>query len=634
MPGVRLSHFTPAIFSRPFRWAWYLVAFGIAAGTSSQAQHEVLPTEVPSQQPQAAGSSGFLDTVLYYRPSARKMGGPGRMIGSRYDYQNEEAGSPEYADYTGEGDTANSSSTGGYFPTQTEAQYLPPNNPDYARSRGDRGYWAYSGIWPVRPASDNFYQRNGAFYERVERGLGLFVPDEELLAHSSEPNAWSVDLDYGLPFLTRDVAPDRAMIKLGPLFIDIWGISFSALYTQYSGDAPLDPDAPDEGWIGVVGMPLSASLRLTDSIYLQATGFLYFLPLEGEVGLNSGFGSGWGLGTNARLNFEWQWGAWNLRFYDYFGVVSSLADVNESWQVDEIDMVGRYRFGALDSASEANEFWDPRFGGYRNDVGFEAQRPMPNEWWFLGSVQHSDYWSEEDFDEHREYDQMSLAYRYMGDDWMFAPSFMYTLGSSDRFDNITHRAEARVNGRLTEYLSTFASLGYLWQTGDDDADFDSLLWEVGFVHDLTPYTRHSISAGQTYELSETLEEYVGDYARYTIAHQFSDRLSASAYAQWQDADNLTDDTKSTGWITGARASYKLGYDTNITAGVTYTLRESTIDDGPNPADEETWVYFAMLQKPLFSRIHGTATYQYIDQTGPIGSNLEEHLLILSLYLTF
>lgn len=222
----------------------------------------------------------------------------------------------------------------------------------------------------------------------------------------------------------------------------------------------------------------------------------------------------------------------------------------------------------------------------------------------------------------------------MGDDWMFAPSFLYTMGTSDRFDNVTHRAEARVNGRLTEYLSTFASLGYLWQTGDDDADFDSLLWEVGFVHDLTPYTRHSISAGQTYELSETLEEYVGDYARYTISHQFSDRLSASAYAQWQDADNLTSDTESTGWLTGARASYKLGYDTNITAGFTYSLRESTVEDGPIAPDEETWVYFAMLQKPLLSRLQGTATYQYIEQTGAVGSNFEEHLLILSLFLTF
>jgi hypothetical protein len=558
------------------------------------------------------------------------------MIGSRYEYQNSEAGSPEYADYTGEGDTANnSSSTGGYFPTKVETQYLPPNNPDYSRSRGDGGYWAYSGIWPVRPAEDNYYQRNGAFYDRVERGLGLFIPNEELLAHSSEPNAWSVDLDYGLPFLTRDVAPDRAMFKFGPLYLDILGISFSALYTQYSGDAPLDPDAPDEGWIGIVGFPLRASLRLTDSIYLQATGFLYFLPLEGEVGLASGFGSGWGLGTNARLNMEWQWGAWNVRVYDYFGVVSQLADVNESWQVNEIDMVGRYRFGALDSASQANDFWDPRFDGYRNDVGAEAQRPMPNEWWFIGGVVHSDYWPEEDFDDHRQFDQLSLAYRYMGDDWMFAPSFLYTMGSADQFENLTHRVEARFTGRLTEYLTSFASLGYLWQTGDDDADFDTFLWEVGLVHDLTPYTKHSLSAGQTYELSETLEEYVGDYVRYTIAHQFSDRLSGSAYVQWQDAENLTDGgTTSTGWITGARASYKLGYDTNVTAGVTYTMREATFEDGPGAPDEETWVYFAMLQKPLLSRLQGTATYQYIDQTGAVGSNLEEHLLILSLFLTF
>lgn len=634
MPGARPSHSAPAFFSR-VQWAWSLVALGLALGTSSEAQNQVLPTEVSTQPAPTAGSPGFLDTVLYYRPNAKQMGGPGRMIGSRYEYQNSEAGSPEYADYTGEGDTANSTTTGGYFPTKVETQYLPPNNPDYSRSRGDRGYWAYSGIWPVRPAEDNYYQRNGAFYDRVERGLGLFIPNEELLAHSSEPNAWSVDLDYGLPFLTRDVSPDRAMFKFGPLYLDILGISFSALYTQYSGDAPLDPDAPDEGWIGIVGLPLRASLRLTDSIYLQATGFLYFLPLEGEVGLASGFGSGWGLGTNARLNMEWQWGAWNVRVYDYFGVVSQLADVNESWQVDEIDMVGRYRFGALDSASQANDFWDPRFDGYRNDVGAEAQRPMPNEWWFIGGVVHSDYWPEEDFEDHRQFDQLSLAYRYLGDDWMFAPSFLYTMGSADQFENLTHRVEARFTGRITEYLTSFASLGYLWQTGDDDADFDTFLWEVGFVHDLTPYTKHSISAGQTYELSETLEEYVGDYVRYTIAHQFSDRLSGSAYAQWQDAENLTDGgTTSTGWITGARASYRLGEDTNVTAGFTYTMRESTFEDGPGAPDENTWVYFAMLQKPLLSRLQGTATYQYIDQNGPVGSNIEEHLLILSLYLTF
>jgi hypothetical protein len=432
------------------------------------------------------------------------------MIGSRYDYEYVEAGSPEYADYTGQGDTSNSASTGGYFPTQVETQYLPPNNPDYSRSEGDRGYWAYSGIWPVRPAADNYYQRNGAFYDRVERGLGLFIPDENLLAHSGEPNAWSVDLDYGLPFLTRDVAPDRAMVKLGPLYLDVLGISFATLYTDYSGDAPLDPDLPDEGWIAIVGIPLRASLRITDTIYLQATGFFYYLPLEGEVGASSGVGSGWAIGTNARLNFEWDHKGWMFRLYDYFGFVNSLADLSENWQVNEIDAVGRYRFGALEDVTESNFFWDPRFGGYRNDVGFEAQRPMPNDWWFLANAVHSDYWPQSDFDDHSYFDQINLLYRYLGDDWMFAPSFLYSAGSGDRFDTVTHRAEMRLTGRVTEYLSAFGSAGYLWQTGDNLQDNDSFIWEAGLNHDLTAYTRHSVSGGQTYSLSETLDEYVAD----------------------------------------------------------------------------------------------------------------------------
>lgn len=561
------------------------------------------------------------------RPMGRRSSGAGRIIGQRYEVT--QAASQSRLDQSTRPipENAGPVSEGGYFPTQAEAPMLGSGNPDYPRSRGDRGYWGYSGIWPVRSAPDNFYQRNGAFFDRVDRGLGLVMPERNVLFHSPDPDFFNVDFNYGLDFLTQDVAAQRVMLKLGPLYLDFLGVSASVLYTDYSGDLPLPGGVEDDGWISIVGVPIRAALRITDTIYIQSTAFLYFLPGEGEFGVSSGIGSGWALGTNARLNIEWENDPWMFRLYDYFGFTNSLADLFESWEVSEVDAVGRYRFGAeaFDNSTDRGTFWDPRFGGYRNDIGFEFQRPFQNEWWLLGTVMHSDYWAQADLDDHRDLDQFSVLYRYLGDDWMFAPEFGYRGATADHFDTLSHEVYARVTGRLTEYLTVFGQAGFFWQSGENSREDGAITWEVGAVHDLTEYTRHSLSGGQVYTISEQLDEYLAQYVRYTISHSVNERLRMTAYAQHEDARRLGDGEEFRGWKMGAHAGYSLGHETGITAGASYQNRESDLG---GVADSEIWTYFASLQRPILARLHGSVTYQYVDQSGAEGGNFTEHLLIM------
>ena len=45
-------------------------------------------------------------------------------------------------------------------------------------------------------------------------------------------------------------------------------------------------------------------------------------------------------------------------------------------------------------------------------------------------------------------------------------------------------------------------------------------------------------------------------------------------------------------------------------------------------DEEIWIYYATIQRPLLARLNANVTYQYLDQRGAKGSNVKEHLLIM------
>ncbi|MEZ0390353.1 MAG: hypothetical protein ACAI34_24960, partial [Verrucomicrobium sp.] len=240
---------------------------------------------------------------------------------------------------------------------------------------------------------------------------------------------------------------------------------------------------------------------------------------------------------------------------------------------------------------------------------------------------HSDYWAHSDLEDHRDADTFSLSYSYMGEDWMFAPTFGYRGTTTDHFDTISHEVYARVTGRVTEYLSVFGSVGYVWGSGEDaDVGNGSFTWEAGAIHDLTQYTQHSLSGGQVYTLSDQLDEYLGQYVRYTISHSVNERLRLNAYVQYQDTRRLGDGADFLGYTAGAQANYSLGGDTGISAGINYQNNDPR---RTGTEDTETWLYYATIQRPILARLHGNVTYQYVDSRGPEGSNFQEHLLIMS-----
>jgi hypothetical protein len=495
----------------------------------------------------------------------------------------------------------------------------------------------YSGLWAERPAESNFYQRNGGLFDRVERFLGPIIPEENLLAAHDSGRVFSVEGNYGLNFFTRDVMPDRTMVKLGPLMIDFLGISTSVLFTSYNGDAPLNNGVESSGWIAMIGLPVRASLRLTDTIYFQLSGMIYWLPLENDFGVANGLGANWNTGLNGRLNHEFQWRGILFRMYDYLSSTGNFVDLIEPWAVNEIDEVGRYRFGSphIDSGTAGRGiYWNPRYGGVSNVAGLEMQRQASGDWWIYGNLSHTDFWgaSSLNLDDNAHMEQLLAEWRYVGSDYRFAPLLYYQLTSPDYFQTMTHIVGARFTGRLTEYLAGWASVGYLLQTGKLDANNDSILWELGFRHDLTEYTSHSISGGQTYAISPSLDESVGSYLRYTIEQAFGPRLVAGAHAQWFDGRTITRGAviQNETYQGGVNARYAIAPDTSLVLGSTYAISHPA----GNAVDMETWLHYLTLQRPLWGRLNASTTYQYIEQTGPIGSNFSEHMLLLSMQFSF
>lgn len=522
----------------------------------------------------------------------------------------------------------------GYFPTLEESGLLSgefgADGPDYPRSHVPAGsvYGApdtivqgATGIWPYEIEDEDFYSRNPQVFQPIDNVFGVLIPREALIFQGGPQTNTSLAIDPGVP-LTRRLERDRAhfrLFKAGPLFADILSVSGTALYSDVNSTRPYPHD---DGFIAAIDLTARAYLRITDNTYISLSGTVYYLPTEGDVGFYLHGNDS----TFARINTEYELGAWDFQFFDEFRVLHRISDMLDPIEHDEIATSGRYRLGRVDDARVGDAYFSGDYITYRNNIGFRATTPMGDDWRFWGGYDRFDYWLSGDADDRRNLDRVRLQIIHEGD-WRIAPYITYNLQTPDEYASIHQSVMVGATTMLTPNVRLGANGGYYWQTGQGLDEKEGGLWGLELRHTITANTTHSLNMGNNFTNNDFGDDFIASYLRYALTHRFSHRLSGSGWVQWSDLERTSATVgDGTVFLAGAGLTYALGDYTQARFRFAYQdvdYRETS--------DLERWIYRLELSRRLATRLTGTLTYQYEDVSQQTGvGDLDEHLIMFNL----
>ncbi len=568
-----------------------LVAFGAGSPSSAQQWHEA----PPPPEPPAADEAPYIALNL--------------------------PGEPSHAPADG----------GGFFPTLSETALL--RGPYDARSYAgnytvdspDRRGQLATDIFPYQDPVPNFYQRNERFYKPMDHFFGFLTPFDTFTYENERLRNFAFSMDANVGVLTRNFTPELAMVKAGPLFLDVLWIGTGVLWSDYTGPLVF-ADGDEDGWTGYIELGLRLAARLTDTIYLTAGANIIYLPWENEFAFRALTGNVPGIAVN--LVYSDDWGPWSVSFYDrFFGRMGF--DLLSPLDEEGLDRAGRYWFGI--QQRRANEFYSGDDVFFTNVVGTSATRLVfDNQWrWWL-EADHTDFWRTFDFDDHAMRDHFGTWLGYEGSVIPFAPRFFYDVWDLDGLfhgrESLLHNAGLALTGRLTENINWYGDVSYLFDTGPDSQDRDNVLWNMRFTHNITRDLTHSLGFGQGLFFNDFANEVlVSRYINYRTDYRLSRRSSLSAFVQYadQEVDLITNDER-TRYGGGASINF-LPLDFT---GVRLLAFWEHIEQDNSDFEQERWILRGEITQRLGLRLSAQLFYQYEDNdAGPASFN--EHVTGLS-----
>jgi hypothetical protein len=537
--------------------------------------------------------------------------------------------------------------------------------PTYNGNRARERYWnpqVYNSThyWQTNSQINQYYRGvDNHNFGRFDRMSGL---NAEFGDTFGDRNRFTYEGQVGLgnvglaPLSFRNYVADP-LLRVGPLYLVDLSLSYSLLYTDYDG--PLADNIDDQGFISILTLNTTALLQLTENFYLSASGFMYWLPFEGDVGF--GLGNGLGAGFNggnpisfARLAYEFELFSWDWMIYDELALGGVNAGIGGFWGISGgrsdgggIDRVGRYSFGEdARSVSEAGDESSVDFAFraddlvFSNSVGIMGTGLFLADWRGTVALNRSNYWNlegDDDNESDRAWNSFRARADYVNPISRWHPYAEYTTGSDDDFDDMDHTVMAGVYVDVTQNISVDASLGYYWNTGDtSELDSDSFLWELGIYHRISQYLGHTLRGGQVYARDTYVDErYLSQYIRYGLNWNFGPHSQFSMFAQYadiQEDDNNEENSDRATFTAGARLDQDLGDYTDAYATIYYftsdydeTYRDTT--DG--------WSGEVGISTQFLPRWYLSAFYRYTDQNSILPQDdFTEHLVLATITRRF
>ncbi|HYF37549.1 MAG TPA: hypothetical protein VD994_19765, partial [Prosthecobacter sp.] len=447
--------------------------------------------------------------------------------------------------------------------------------------------------------------------------------------------------------------------KFGPFYVDNVYAGAGVMYSDYQGFPPgVRPgqQADADHWGAVVWASARLTTYITDRFAFSLQPFVYWLPLEGEVGWavgNAYFGLNPSMSprTVAQVSFRIPLEAWDLTFYDQFDALflqqsflseNVIFDARMS-DLSPVDTVGRYRFGGLGSpyidargqaSFSANDrlFDNDRFF-FRNFAGALLAGRLSEDVSMGVTLNRMDLW-DSDFDHLTSWNTASVAVVRDGGR-AFKPYAMYTASTRDDFDIIYQWINVGASFVLAPQVDGYAQVGYLWSTGGEGLrDSDSWLGEVGLRQRLGIYTEHGLRGGRRVTDPEFGARSLADFVTYYFSQSLGPNTTLSFLAQYSDVDYLGDrflgDYKAYGAALVAR--HQISRRSSLTAYASFERVEA--DDARRGWD--LWTYRLTYLRSFGETVTGQLLYQYQHSASSvtIRDDFTEHLLYMGIIKRF
>ncbi|WP_395747315.1 hypothetical protein [Prosthecobacter sp.] len=525
-------------------------------------------------------------------------------------------------------------SEAGYFPTLSESALL--RGPSNSRSLGgalneeegpDLRKQNATGLFPYEDSSPNFYQRNQNFFKPLDHTLGWATANNALTYELDSFDNTSFTLDGRLGFLTRQFAPELAMLKAGPLYLDVLWLGTGVVWSDYNGSQNTFGTTRSnrgDGTIAYIDAGVRGLLRLTDTIYFSVVGNIMYLPMQNKLALR--FGNGNTAGLLTRLNYSETFGAWDLLIYDEFQARPGL---NYYGQLSSsgIDRAGRYSFG-FQSQGSSNQFYNENYVIFYNKLALTATRLVfDNQWRFGFGIDHTDFWRTFSFSNHTKREHIGFWLGYEGSVIPFAPRLTYDILSYDSYRTLWHRAFLDFTGRLTENINWGGRLGTALSSGGGARQNNPFLWQIDLDHTITRNTRHWIRFGENiFDNPLTNESLLSRFVGWGIDQRLDRRLHATAFLQYADSEVALPSMQRR---RRSSAGFTLRYHPlDFTQIIGTTMYERITQAGPG-GDVDRWLYRLEVTQQLGLRLTGNLFYQYEDRSAA-QNGFSEHVIGISL----
>ena len=446
--------------------------------------------------------------------------------------------------------------------------------------------------------------------------------------------------------IQHGVAPDNALLKLGPLYFYLRSVD---AYMFYTDNSRLTETNRQSEVAAIITMDMLLIAQVTDDLELSVAGTLVYLPVQNILSLNysglPGGSLGYLLEAAPTLAASVTQGAniagWPVQFRDGFSTSTgrysdSTLDSFTLFQGSSAQQNfnnGAYTFHSshanLRNTSEVNNTSanDSYFTFFANTVSATTFKDLPNDITLTAAANHSDIWY---------YNQGNRGLPTSRDAFFaeaqdvrpslrFKPFVTYEVTYSSNVPGVFQTVAAGLSGPITGQLFLSTDVGYyLSNTGHQ-----GLLWVLDLAHTAGVYTTENFQIRR--DLSDFNDE-VTTTEYYRLNQILGPTLNGALFASHSDFQELS------GNGTVDRSQEDFGIDITWVVGPLTHLSMGTTYAHQDFADDfvtDTLSARVSLSRTFSDSLFLRAFYQYQRfLTNQPGHNYFENLVYVSMQKYF